>query len=76
MTIFDHYQARYEAAKEEEYTISEFLEICRNDKSAYASASERLLMAIGDPEMVDTSQDPILSRIFSNRVVARYPAFS
>jgi serine protein kinase len=76
MTIFDHYQARYEAAKEEEYSISEFLEICRNDKSAYASASERLLMAIGDPEMVDTSQDPTLSRIFSNRVVARYPAFS
>ncbi|WP_042148760.1 MULTISPECIES: PrkA family serine protein kinase [unclassified Pseudoalteromonas] len=76
MTIFDHYQARYEAAKEEEYSISEFLEICRNDKSAYASASERLLMAIGNPEMVDTSQDPTLSRIFSNRVVARYPAFS
>jgi serine protein kinase len=76
MTIFDHYQARYEAAKEEEYSISEFLEICRNDKSAYASASERLLMAVGDPEMVDTSQDPTLSRIFSNRVVARYPAFS
>ena len=76
MTIFDHYQARYEAAKEEEYTISEFLEICRNDKSAYASASERLLMAIGEPEMVDTSQDPTLSRIFSNRVIARYPAFS
>lgn len=76
MTIFDHYQARYEAAKEEEYTISEFLEICRNDKSAYASASERLLMAIGNPEMVDTSQDPTLSRIFSNRVVARYPAFN
>ncbi|SFC93856.1 PrkA family serine protein kinase [Pseudoalteromonas denitrificans] len=76
MTIFDHYQARYEAAKEEEYTISEFLEICRNDKSAYASASERLLLAIGDPEMVDTSQDPTLSRIFSNRVIARYPAFN
>ena len=26
--------------------------------------------------MVDTSQDPTLSRIFSNRVIARYPAFS
>jgi serine protein kinase len=32
-------------------------------------------MAIGEPEMVDTSQDPALSRIFSNRVMARYPAF-
>ena len=29
MTIFEHYQARYEAAQEEEYTIAEFLEIRR-----------------------------------------------
>ncbi|TMO83171.1 PrkA family serine protein kinase [Pseudoalteromonas spongiae] len=75
MTIFDHFQSRYEAAKEEEFTIAEFLEICKEDKSAYASSTERLLMAIGQPEMVDTSQDPTLSRIFSNRVIPRYPAF-
>lgn len=75
MTIFDHFQSRYEAAKEEEFTIAEFLEICKEDKSAYASSAERLLMAIGQPEMVDTSQDPTLSRIFSNRVIPRYPAF-
>ena len=75
MTIFEHYQARYEAAQEEEYSISEFLEICKTDKSAYASAPERLLMAIGDPQMVDTATDARLSRLFSNRVVARYPAF-
>jgi serine protein kinase len=75
MTIFDHFQSRYESAKEEEFTIAEFLEICKKDKSAYASSAERLLMAIGEPEMVDTSQDPALSRIFSNRVMARYPAF-
>ncbi len=76
MTIFDHYQTRYEASKEEEFTISEFLDICREDKSAYASAAERLLMAIGSPEMIDTSQDASLSRIFSNRVISRYPEFS
>ena len=76
MTIFEHYQARYEASQEEEYTIAEFLEVCKNDKSAYASAAERLLMAIGEPEMVDTSTDAMLSRLFSNRVIARYPAFS
>lgn len=75
MTIFAHYQSRYEATKEEEYSISEFLEICKQDKSAYASAAERLLMAIGEPEMIDTSKDPRLSRIFSNRVISRYPAF-
>ena len=76
MTIFEHYQARYEAAQEEEYSIAEFLEICKTDKSAYASAPERLLMAIGEPTMVDTATDARLSRLFSNRVVARYPAFT
>ena len=76
MGIFEHYQTRYEKAKEEEYSLQEFLDMCREDKACYASASERLLMAIGEPEMIDTAQEPRLSRLFSNRVVARYPAFA
>ncbi|XMR52947.1 PrkA family serine protein kinase [Escherichia coli] len=75
MNIFDHYRQRYEAAKDEEFTLQEFLTTCRQDRSAYANAAERLLMAIGEPVMVDTAQEPRLSRLFSNRVVARYPAF-
>ncbi len=75
MSIFDHYQSRYEAAKEEELTLQEFLGLCRDDKSAYANAAERLLLAIGEPEVIDTAQDPHLSRIFSNRVIARYREF-
>ncbi len=75
MSIFDHFQARYEAAKDEELTIQEFLNLCKNDKSAYANAAERLLLAIGEPELVDTSKDPRLSRIFSNRVISRYKTF-
>jgi serine protein kinase len=42
----------------------------------YATAAERLLWAIGEPELVDTSRDPRMSRIFSNKVIRRYPAFS
>ncbi len=75
MSIFQHYQSRYDLGKEERFTIQEFLDICRTDQSAYASASERLLKAIGEPEMIDTSTEPTLSRIFSNRVISRYPAF-
>ncbi|MDG3088393.1 PrkA family serine protein kinase [Vibrio hannami] len=75
MSIFDHYQARYEAAKDEELTLQEFLTLCQEDKSAYANAAERLLLAIGEPEMIDTAQDPRLSRIFSNRVISRYKTF-
>ncbi|GAA4493925.1 PrkA family serine protein kinase [Pseudaeromonas paramecii] len=75
MGIFEHYQQRYEASRQEVYSLQEFLELCKEDKSCYASAAERLLMAIGTPEQVDTAQDPRLSRIFSNRIINRYPAF-
>jgi serine protein kinase len=34
-----------------------------------------MLMAIGEPELVDTRKDPRLSRLFSNRVIKVYPAF-
>jgi len=75
MSIFDHYRQRYEEAKDEELSLQEFLEICRNDRSSYVNAAERLLMAIGEPEMIDTAQDPRLSRLFSNRVISRYKTF-
>ena len=76
MSIFNHYLERYESIQEEELTIQEYLELCKNDRSAYASPAERMLMAIGDTELVDTSRDPRLSRIFSNKVIKRYKAFS
>ncbi len=76
MGIFDHYRTRYEAAREEEYTLKEYLEICREDPTAYASPAERLLLAIGEPELIDTRLDSRLSRIFANKVIKRYPAFT
>ncbi|HEX4940412.1 MAG TPA: PrkA family serine protein kinase, partial [Candidatus Kapabacteria bacterium] len=75
MSIFSHYQSRYETTQEEEYSLQEYLDICKRDPSAYSSASERMLKAIGEPELVDTSMDPRLSRIFSNKIMRRYPAF-
>ncbi|CZF77722.1 PrkA AAA domain protein [Grimontia celer] len=75
MSIFDHYRQRYEEAKDEELSLQEFLDLCREDRSAYANAAERLLMAIGEPEMIDTALDPRLSRLFSNRVISRYKTF-
>ena len=75
MSIFTAYQSRFEAAREEEMSIDEYLELCRSDASAYATAAERMLMAIGEPELIDTRLDPRLSRIFSNKVLKLYPAF-
>ena len=75
MSIFNAYQARFEATQEEEMSLQEYLELCRSEPGAYATASERLLMAIGEPEFIDTRDDSRLSRIFSNKVLKRYPAF-
>jgi serine protein kinase len=75
MTIFSNYQARFDAAREEEMSVQEYLELCRSDPSAYASVAERMLLAIGEPELVDTRLEPRLSRIFANKVIKLYPAF-
>lgn len=76
MSIFDHYKARYESVQQEEYSLDEYLQLCKQDPLIYADAAERMLQAIGEPEMMDTSTDPRLSRIFSNKLIKRYPAFS
>ncbi|OPX56173.1 putative serine protein kinase, PrkA [Oceanospirillum multiglobuliferum] len=76
MSIFNHVQNRFDRVQQEEYSLQEYLEICKSDPLAYASAAERMLMAIGEPEVIDTAKDTRLSRIFSNKVIRRYPAFS
>ncbi|WP_415902986.1 PrkA family serine protein kinase [Neptuniibacter sp. QD29_5] len=76
MSIFDHYKARYDSVQQEEYSLDEYLQLCKQDPMIYADAAERMLQAIGEPEMVDTAADPRLSRIFSNKLIRRYPAFS
>ncbi len=73
--LLDRFRERYEGGLEEEYSLPEYLELCRTNPAAYASAAERMLMAIGEPEMIDTRGDPRLSRIFSNKIVRVYPAF-
>ena len=74
--LFSAYTRGYESRREAEMSLSEYLEGCRSDPMRYASAPERLLAAIGEPEMVDTSKDARLGRIFMNRTIRVYPAFS
>jgi serine protein kinase len=76
LDIFADYARTYEARRETDMSIQEFLDECRTDPGAYASAPERILKAIGEPEMLDTAKDPRLGRIFLNRTVRVYPAFS
>jgi serine protein kinase len=75
MTIFSQYQERFDSLQVEEYSLKEYLELCKDDPSAYASAAERMLLGIGEQKLIDTSKDPRLSRIFSNKVIKQYDAF-
>ncbi|NKC00861.1 MAG: PrkA family serine protein kinase [Pseudomonadales bacterium] len=75
MGVFEHFQERYDTLQQEEMSLDEYLQLCKENPQTYATAAERLLLAIGEPEFVDTAKDPRLSRLFSNKIIKRYPAF-
>jgi serine protein kinase len=74
--IFADYARSFEARREADMSVAEYLEACRTDPGMYASAPERILRAIGEPRVVDTAKDARLGRIFLNRTIRVYPAFS
>lgn len=75
MEVFDLFSEMYCRGKHEEMSLQDYLLACRDDPMSYASAAERMIAAIGEPELIDTSTDPRLGRIFLNRTIKRYPAF-
>ena len=76
MAVFDDLQARYNILHQEDMSLEDYLELCKTDPNAYASAAERMVRAIGEPTLIDTRENPILSRIFSNKVIPHYECFS
>ena len=75
VSIFDDLQEDYGKRDQAPMSLADYLTLCKEDKSAYATAAERLLKAIGEPKLVDTSKDPKLSRLFSNRTLPLYDTF-
>jgi serine protein kinase len=73
--LFGLFAKQYDTQKEAEMSLEDYLKACAREPMAYASASERMLAAIGEPEMVDTSTDSRLGRIFMNRTIRVYPSF-
>ena len=73
--VFDLYSEIYDREKQEEMSLQDFLLACRDDPMMYATAAERMISAIGEPELIDTSADTRLGRIFLNRTIKVYPAF-
>ena len=67
---------RSRRGSETDMSLAEYLEACRADPMCMPRRAERMLAAIGEPQMVDTSKDPRLGRIFMNRTIRVYPAFA
>jgi serine protein kinase len=74
--VFELFSKIYNSAAQEEMSLQQYLLACREDKSMYGLAPERMVDAIGEPKLIDTSKDERLGRIFSNKTIKLYSSFS
>jgi len=74
--VFDLYSTLFESRRQTEMSLRDYLTLCRETPTTFANAAERMLAAIGEPQVIDTSTDPRLGRIFMNRSIKQYPTFS
>tara|TARA_B100000674_G_scaffold116669_1_gene87927 strand:- start:199 stop:2124 length:1926 start_codon:yes stop_codon:yes gene_type:complete len=75
MGVLDRLKKEYKSSNKE-MGVEEYLKKCSNDSTYYASAAERMLKAIGEAKVIDTKDEPRLSRIHFNKKIKIYPAFS
>ena len=75
LDVFDIFSRDYQRERFETMSLRDWLLAARDDKMMYATPPERMVAAIGEPELVDTAQDTRLARLFSNRTIKTYKAF-
>ncbi len=70
------FSSAYARERRETMSLNDYLEGCRSDPGMTASAAERMITAIGEPVIVDTSKDSRLGQIFLNRTIKLYPSMA
>src|SRR5271168_4400856 len=75
-SVFGMFSTAYARERREVLSLTDYLDGCRDDPSMYATAAERMIAAIGEPTIVDTSKDRRLGRIFLNRTIKIYPTMA
>jgi serine protein kinase len=75
LDVFDAFSRAYAREKFETMSLRDYLLAARDNPMMYATPAERMIAAIGEPELIDTSRDSRLSRMFFNRTIKRYRAF-
>ena len=76
MNLIEQLKKNYNAKQPIKMPMDEYLQLAKKSDVAYISSAERLLKAIGEPEILDTAKDARLSRIFSNRIIKTYKPFA
>ena len=74
MSILDRVRERT-LSSSEEMTVEAYLDFCKQDTTAYWNPFQRILAALGEPNMIDTALDARLGRIFQNRKVKVWEKF-
>ena len=74
LDVFDMFSRDYARERFEVMSLRDWLLAARDDKMFYASPAERMVSAIGEPELIDTAQDTRLGRMFFNRTIKRLSA--
>ncbi len=75
LDVFDAFSRAYAREKLETMSLRDYLLAARDKPMMYASPAERMIAAIGEPELIDTSRDSRLARMFFNRTIKMYRAF-
>lgn len=74
--IFNKITQLIKNKQHEELTLEAYLELCKNNPEVYSTSAERMLKAIGEPKIIDTTKDHRLNIIFSGKKIKQYPAFA
>src|ERR1700742_4524542 len=75
LDVFDIFTRDYARERFETMSLRDWLLAARDDKMLYAAPAERMVAAIGEPDLADAAQDARSGGIFFNRNIKRYKAF-
>lgn len=74
--IFSRMKEKKEQKAPESMSLDAWSELCTTDSGAYENFADRLLKAIGEPEIVDTKLSNQQERlVYGGKKIARYAAF-
>lgn len=75
MEQIKNFKVKYDVKKPEIISMNDYIKLLSSDSSVLNTPFERMLKAIGEPEIIDTSKNVRLSKIFGNRLVKKYKPF-